>query len=1209
MFTSITRNKIFKALLPLCFIAFKVNAQQLKISDFVLFGGQSTTSATGITTPASPGFAVNIASSATITNGRIGSNNLIRSTGNSTLSCSLNSGGTLNLANGTKVNGSITAQNQNNATGNILQMGSNAYVQNNIDVNGSIYISSGTVGGNVTHPLGTSYLGPKPGGAEYKKTPTIPTLPKFPAITSYTSNGTDDVTATRILAPGNYRDMKLTGNKKVTFSGPGDYYFKSIHNKSSNTLEYDFKNTTSGNIRIYVVGDVDLDKATASLKNGGSASRIYLEVHGNGSTTSISTYSFTIANGSSNSMSWLGTVWAPYAAINIGSGTGSSSVKGALLSAAQVNIRSGVNINFEPYIGFNLTNSDIIPGYTPPVTGKSTDLIGPELVSLCQTFSSGITPSPDIYRIVDQSVWIEVIANTDFYNNALTKLRDQYGMTDFVDNGPNSLIITGKIPISQLCLLNNDADMRKYANSFRPLYPPITSTGLATTGGDTSVHADIARNAFHLTGAGIKMGVLSDSYNTIPGNTANTDVLNGDLPGVGNPANTVPVDVLKDYPYGRGTDEGRAMLQHGFDMAPGAALAFRTGFISEGDFAQGIIQLQQAGCKIITDDITYITNPFFKDGLAAQAVNTVKALGVSYFSAAGNFGSKSYEAIFNPVAAPAGIPGQAHNFGGGDIFQNVSLPAGNYTIVMQWEDPVYSLGLGGAGNDFDIYLTNDDGSILFGMNRPNVGADPIEVLPFIVKANTSTNIMIVRAAGTTPNVRVKFIVYRGELKFNEFQTGTSTLVGQANAAGAMAVGAARYTRTPAYGVNPAEIETFSSTGGTPVNGAVRRKPDFTAPDGGNSSVNFGSLDTEGDGLPNFYGTSAAAPHAAGVAALILEGKKRFYNKVLDPDSVRIILSNTALDMSTPGFDNISGYGLIQADAAVASFAAPTPQLDSLLVSNSSTIPGKNTITVTLKGKYFRPNTTVTVRGVPVTTQILNSTLATAVINPFEGNPAIQMYTAPATPSGLDGSYSQPLYFFNTIKKKITITADNKIKKYGEKLPDFTSTILVDGAPLANSGLTLADLNLDPVVYTTPATSSSNVGLYFIRPSFKPLTADDSLAFELYDYTFKDGILFNNKMPLLITPRDTTITYGDKISGIHFTYSYDDLLIPVAERTGFLNNIGSVHNSTVNNNVVAFVDAKSIINGRTLTDADLLNMSVMASAKSIINARSIINANL
>ena len=119
------------------------------------------------------------------------------------------------------------------------------------------------------------------------------------------------------------------------------------------------------------------------------------------------------------------------------------------------------------------------------------------------------------------------------------------------------------------------------------------------------------------------------------------------------------------------------------------------------------------------------------------------------------------------------------------------------------------------------------------------------------------------------------------------------------------------------------VETFSSTGGTPVNGVVRNKPDFTAPDGGNSTVNFNSIDLEGDGIPNFFGTSAAAPHAAAVAALLLQGKKLFYNKDLEPDSVRIILSNTALNMGTPGFDYTSGYGLIQADAAVSSFASPT----------------------------------------------------------------------------------------------------------------------------------------------------------------------------------------------------------------------------------------------------------------------------------------------
>ena len=794
-------------------------------------------------------------------------------------------------------------------------MGANAYVGANIDVNGNIYINSGTVIGDVTHPAGTKYFGPKPGGEENIKTPTLPILPELPAITKFTCGGFVDITSSRTITPGSYRYVKLSGNQTLTFSGPGDYYFRSIHNKNLNNLQFDFKGTASGNIRIFVQDDVDLDKTNSTLKNGGSASRIYLETHGNGSSTSCSSFSFVIANGSS----WLGTVWAPYAAINIGSSYGSSNLTGAFWSATQVKIQNNVTITFAPFGVAVAGDSLIVPGYLPPPSGKSTDLIGPELESLCQTYNNGITPSTDIYRIIDSSVLIDVIVKDGYYADALSILQIKYGMTNFVDNGPNSLTITGLIPINQLCILNDDTNIKNYIISCRPVYTPIKSTGLANTGGDTSVGGYIVRNAFHLTGDGIKVGVISDGYNTIPGNPAGTDILNGDLPGVGNPDDSTPVDVLFDYPYGRSSDEGRAMLQIVHDIAPKSALAFRTGFISEADFAQGISELQQAGCKVITDDITYLTTPFFKDGLAAKAVNNVKALGVSYFSAAGNFGSKSYEAIFNPTAAPAGVTGQAHNFGGGDILQNDSLQAGSYTIVLQWEDSIYSLGQGGALNDLDIYLTNDDGSILYGFNRPNIGADPIEILPFIVKGNTRINITIVRAAGTTPNLRFKFIVYRGDLKFNEFSSGTSTIVGQANAQGAMAVAAARYTQTPAYGVNNPVVETFSSTGGTPVNGVVRNKPDFTAPDGGNSTVNFSSIDLEHDGIPNFFGTSAAAPHAAAVAALILQGKKLFYNKVLEPDSVRIILSNTALDMSTPGFDNISGYGLIQADAAVSQF--------------------------------------------------------------------------------------------------------------------------------------------------------------------------------------------------------------------------------------------------------------------------------------------------
>ena len=1026
------------ALLLTVFFISNVKSQQLKITDFVLFGGQSKSSQTRCTDPSSPGYSVNIFSATKINNGRIGSYNLIQSSGATTLNCTLNSGGIIDLAGNAKVNGSITAQNLNNAYGNILKMGYNSYVADNIDVAGNIFISGGTVKGNVTHPVGTKYYGPKPGGKEFLQTPSIPTLPQLPDVTNFTSTGTTDVAHGCTIKPGSYRDMELSGYQQVIFDGPGDYYFRSIHNKYNNSLQFDFKNTTSGNVRIFVAGDVDLDRNTSSLKNGGDASRIFLETHGNGSSCSIKNFAFTIANSTSNGSSWLGTVWAPYASINIGYGSGSSYIQGALWSNAQVKIQCGVIIDFHAFnSNSNAGDTLIVPGYQPPANGKSTDLIGPELASLCATYNPLITPSTDIYRIVDGKVYVEIVTNAGYYNNALAKLRDQYGMTDFVDNGPNSQTITGAIPINQLCLINNDAELKTYINSFKPVYAPINSVGITTTQGDSAMNSFVVRNAFHLTGEGIKVGVLSDGFNTIPGNPAGVDVENGDLPGEGNPINSNPVDVVLDYPLGRTTDEGRAMLQIIHDIAPKATLAFRTGFISEADFAQGIHELQQHGCKVIADDLTYITTPFFKDGLAAKAVNDVKAQGVSYFSAAGNFGAQSYSAVFNPTTAPTGIIGQAHNFGNGDIFQNDSLAAGNYTIVMQWEDSIYSLGQGGAQNDFDIYLVNDEGSILFGMNRPNIGGDPIEVLPFTVKANTRTNIMIVRSAGNTPNVRIKFIVYRGNLKFNEFSTGTSTLVGQANATGAMAVAAARYTRTPIYGVSPAQAETFSSTGGTPVYGVVRNKPDFTAPDGVNTTVNFSSLDIEGDNIPNFFGTSAAAPHAAAVAALILEGKNKFYSKELEPDSVRIILSNTASDMSTPGFDNVSGYGLIQADAAVGSFASPTPELDSLIVTSPTTaIPGKDPVTVTLRGKYFKASTVVTVRGIPITTAIVNSTTATATVDPFTGNPPVSMFTPPITPSKLDGLYSDSLYFFSQLKKKILITADNQTKKYGEKASGF-----------------------------------------------------------------------------------------------------------------------------------------------------------------------------
>jgi hypothetical protein len=108
------------------------------------------------------------------------------------------------------------------------------------------------------------------------------------------------------------------------------------------------------------------------------------------------------------------------------------------------------------------------------------------------------------------------------------------------------------------------------------------------------------------------------SFNT---NTANQDTANGDLPG--SPGNlggyTTPVHVLQDFPIPK-SDEGRAMLQIVHDVGTGWQ-----SFISVPDFLLPVIlqqlfyELTNSGCHVIVDDITYITEPFLKDGHSSKS--------------------------------------------------------------------------------------------------------------------------------------------------------------------------------------------------------------------------------------------------------------------------------------------------------------------------------------------------------------------------------------------------------------------------------------------------------------------------------------------------------------------------------------------------------------------------------------------------------------
>ena len=195
------------------------------------------------------------------------------------------------------------------------------------------------------------------------------------------------------------------------------------------------------------------------------------------------------------------------------------------------------------------------------------------------------------------------------------------------------------------------------------------------------------------------------------------------------------------------------------------------------------------------------------------------------------------------------------------------------------------------------------------------------------------------------------------------------------------VGAVFYYNSPAFGTTTPILNGYSSAGGTPIlfdtagnpTSIIRRKPEVSAPDGTNTTFFGFDIADPGDGsdldtFPNLFGTSAAAPHAAGVAALMLEAVGGPGS--LTPEEIYAGLESTAIDITRrspevfppvdpgvnnlpAGFDLDSGYGLIQADAAVGSVRLTPPPTPIDLSGTVQTTDGTDIYSMVLaSGQYM-----------------------------------------------------------------------------------------------------------------------------------------------------------------------------------------------------------------------------------------------------------------
>ncbi|MEJ7914486.1 MAG: S8 family serine peptidase, partial [Chitinophagaceae bacterium] len=853
-------------------------------------------------------------------------------------------------------------------------------ITGNLTANGKISLSTGKVTGKVAvpAPANTNYTGPAPSGGVVT-TFTLPTMPSIPNNTPFDDQvGTANITNTQTISPGIFRKLAFTGNRTLTFNGPGNYIFYEVDNgTTTNKLVFDFKNTSTGTINIFIINDARWGALSVSTLNGNFPSRIFTEVHGNGSTFGGNSFDLRGPNSiPAGSYVWLGNVWAPNGGISIDNTVPSATphIIGALWSGKLVTAKNDLRL---VYTAPAADPSYVTPYYPPPPLGKvdvANNVIGAELFSLSQNPSPIASITQNEIFILDGrgKVMIEVVSKTA-YDNALKAQLMALGMTDTVNNGPHTFVISGFFPINKLGQLNTNTRIQYV----KPLYPAISNAGQVTTQGDSTMRSNSVRARFGLDGSGVKIGVVSDSYNSKL--VAQNDVDQGDLPGIKSNGqsnqNQEPVQVLVDLQQ-RGSDEGRAMLQIVHDVAPKSKLAFRTGFLTAGDFAKGIQDLASPNlpggrCDVIVDDITYITEPFLRDGVVAQTVDQVVSQGVTYFSSAGNFGIKSHEAVFNGVTNTSLIPspGQIYKFGGNsaDIYQTVKLKPGSYTIVLQWNDEFHSLGsVDGVKTDMDLYLVGSNGFTLFGFNRSNLFGDPFEVCPFTVTEETNVKLMVARASGTG-NVRFKFIIFRGEANIQDYQTGSSSIVGHPNANGAIAVGAMLYKNFPSVTPVWPGVASFSSRGGTSItqiSGTLppRNKPDIIGPNGVNTTVNFGGpAFNDGDPYPNFFGTSAAAPHVAAVGALLIQGRKKFnLQTTVTPAEIRQQLISSAGRFSyLPGnFSFEGGYGYAQADSAIAQIANARPIISSLEAVVPGAQNGTQPFQVKIKGKYLTGNTQI-----------------------------------------------------------------------------------------------------------------------------------------------------------------------------------------------------------------------------------------------------------
>lgn len=476
-------------------------------------------------------------------------------------------------------------------------------------------------------------------------------------------------------------------------------------------------------------------------------------------------------------------------------------------------------------------------------------------------------------------------------------------------------LVTAWVDINSLIELASVDEVK----SIREVIPPVTRSGAVTSQGDYVHYTDLVRSEMGADGSGIKVGIVSDGVDSL-----SSAVASGDLPG--------DVTVLSNV---RGGDEGTAMLEIVHDLAPGAQLYFHDCGTSELEFNDAITALKNAGCDVICDDIGWLLEPFFEDGVVAQHIDDLlDTTDIIYTSSAGNNANEHFQGQFYDSGNDVLIGGYYYptaDFSGGT---NPSKPylyatvphGGALTVIMQWDD-----WFGASSNDYDLFVVDRDTKAVLSSSQytQNGNDDPLEYLYYPNSTGSELDVEIIALAYNAPVDKTLEILVNPSGGASLDATNVvkaDSIFGHPAVPEVLSCAA-----VPQYA--PDTIEDFSCLGPVTHITETRQKPDIAGADGVHVT-GAGGFGQYISGNYYFFGTSASSPHIAAIAAVL---QSRFPSK--PPSEIRQLILDSAVDLGDSGYDNVFGYGRSDAMGGALAYVYVTfdskdgSAVDTQLISN------------------------------------------------------------------------------------------------------------------------------------------------------------------------------------------------------------------------------------------------------------------------------------